>query len=114
MNIGDCSAKTAFRTTNDTWREICRATTWHTQAAIRRDRYAVEELWDAPFLRRAVLFSGRRHPHSADIRLAPRVRCKAAIRALAYAKGHMHVKPDRLMQGFLHVASLQTVMLLFS
>jgi hypothetical protein len=31
MSTGDCPAKTAFRTTNDIWREICRATTWHTQ-----------------------------------------------------------------------------------
>jgi len=58
MNIGNCSAKTAFRTTNDTWRDIYRATTWHTPtnesesagcAALHPrlfegDRYAVKEL----------------------------------------------------------------------
>jgi hypothetical protein len=33
MNIGDCFAKTAFRTTNDIWRDNCRATTWHTRGA---------------------------------------------------------------------------------
>jgi hypothetical protein len=57
MNIDDCSARTAFRTTNDTWREPGRATTWHTQtrgsesagcAALppqpfEGDRYAVED-----------------------------------------------------------------------
>src|SRR5271157_1156006 len=34
-----------------------------------------------------------------DIRLAPRPRCKVAIRASAYAEGHVHVKLDWLMQG---------------
>jgi hypothetical protein len=30
-----------------------------------------------------------------DIRLASDVQCKVAIRALAYAKGHVHVKANR-------------------
>ena len=36
MNIGDCSAKTAFRTTNDTWREVLRGLRGAPPAAIRR------------------------------------------------------------------------------
>ena len=64
MNIGDCSAKTAFRTASHTSREVCRATTWHTQpnesdsagcAALHPrlftgDRYAVASLALPPVL----------------------------------------------------------------
>ncbi len=64
MNIGDCSAKAAFRTASHTSREPCRATTWHTRpnesdsascAALHSrlftgDRYAVASLTLPPVL----------------------------------------------------------------